>query len=334
LVYKTQVFLNHEGDLFRTRMTHSLEVAQLGRSIARALNLNEDLVEAIALAHDLGHTPFGHAGQDALNECMAPYGGFEHNLQSLRVVDELEERYPAFNGLNLSFETREGILKHCARRNAELINAQEPNGIAARFLNGTQPSSEAQLCNLADAIAYNAHDIDDGVRSGLLTLEQLQDVSLFARYHAQTLAEYPNLQTQHPNTQGRRVLYETIRRMLSDQVYDVINATRTALQQHAPTSADEARQCPALVQFSAVMYEESKALKSFLFRNLYRHPQVMQTTDGARAMVQELFTVYLAKPQEMPPAYAQRSDVPRAVADYLSGMTDRFATREHARLTA
>jgi dGTPase len=325
LVYKTQVFLNHEGDLFRTRMTHSLEVAQLGRSIARALNLNEDLVEAIALAHDLGHTPFGHAGQDALNECMAPYGGFEHNLQSLRVVDELEERYPAFNGLNLSFETREGILKHCARRNAELINAQEPGGIAARFLNGTQPSLEAQLCNLADAIAYNAHDIDDGVRSGLLTIEQLQDVSLFARYHAQTLAEYPQLQ-------GRRVLYETIRRMLSDQVYDVINATRSALQQHAPASADEARQCPAIVQFSTAMHEESKALKSFLFRNLYRHPQVMQTTDGARAVVKDLFAIYLAQPQEMPAAYAQRSDVPRAVADYLSGMTDRFATREHIRL--
>ena len=334
LVYKTQVFLNHEGDLFRTRMTHSLEVAQLGRSIARALNLNEDLVEAIALAHDLGHTPFGHAGQDALNECMTPYGGFEHNLQSLRVVDELEERYPAFNGLNLSFETREGILKHCARRNAELINAQEPNGVAARFLNGTQPSLEAQLCNLADAIAYNAHDIDDGVRSGLLALDQLQDVSLFARYQAQTLLDYPHLQTQHPNAQGRRLLYETIRRMLSYQVYDVINATRAALDQHAPTSVDEARQCPALVQFSVAMHQESKALQSFLFRNLYRHPQVMQNTDGARAMVQELFAVYLGKPQEMPAAYAQRSDVPRAVADYLSGMTDRFATREHARLTA
>jgi len=325
LVYKTQVFLNHEGDLFRTRMTHSLEVAQLGRSIARALGLNEDLVEAIALAHDLGHTPFGHAGQDALNECMAAYGGFEHNLQSLRVVDELEERYPAFNGLNLSFETREGILKHCARRNAELLNAQEPGGIAARFLNGTQPSLEAQLCNLADAIAYNAHDIDDGVRSGLLTLDQLQDVSLFARYHAQTLAEYPKLQ-------GRRVLYETIRRMLSDQVYDVINTSRTAIDTHAPASADDARQCPSLVQFSAAMHEESKALKSFLFRNLYRHPQVMQTTDGARAVVQELFAIYLAEPQEMPASYAQRDDVPRAVADYLSGMTDRFATREHARL--
>jgi dGTPase len=327
LVYKTQVFLNHEGDLFRTRMTHSLEVAQLGRSIARALGLNEDLVEAIALAHDLGHTPFGHAGQDALNECMAPYGGFEHNLQSLRVVDELEERYPAFNGLNLSFETREGILKHCARRNAELINAQEPEGVAARFLNGTQPSLEAQLCNLADAIAYNAHDIDDGVRSGLLSLEQLQEVSLFARYHAQTLVEYPDLQ-------GRRVLYETIRRMLSDQVYDVISATRVALAPHAPASADAARQCPPLVQFSAPMYEESKALKSFLFSNLYRHSQVMKTTEGARVVVQDLFLSYLNQPQEMPAAYAQRADRPRAVADYLSGMTDRFATREHARLMA
>ncbi|MBU3647459.1 MAG: deoxyguanosinetriphosphate triphosphohydrolase, partial [Limnohabitans sp.] len=310
-----------------TRMTHSLEVAQLGRSIARALGLNEDLVEAIALAHDLGHTPFGHAGQDALNECMAPYGGFEHNLQSLRVVDALEERYPAFNGLNLSFETREGILKHCARRNAELLNAQEPGGIAARFLNGTQPSLEAQLCNLADAIAYNAHDIDDGVRSGLLTLEQLQDVSLFARYCLQTLAEYPQLQ-------GRRVLYETIRRMLSDQVYDVITATRVALAQHSPASADNARQCPPLVQFSVAMYEESKALKSFLFRNLYRHPQVMDTTDWARDVVRSLFDIYLSKPHEMPSAYAQQTDVPRAVADYLSGMTDRFATREHARLVA
>jgi dGTPase len=327
LVYKTQVFLNHEGDLFRTRLTHSLEVAQLGRSIARSLGLNEDLVEAIALAHDLGHTPFGHAGQDALNECMAPYGGFEHNLQSLRVVDELEESYPEFNGLNLSFETREGILKHCARRNAEAINAKEPDGVAARFLNGTQPSLEAQLCNVADAIAYNAHDIDDGVRSGLLTLEQLQDVPLFARYHAQTLSAYPSLQ-------GRRVLFETIRRMLSDQVYDVITATRAALDHHTPASSDEARQCPPLVKFSTAMHEESKALKAFLFRHLYRHPQVMKNTDGARDMVQDLFVFYLDKPQDMPLAYAQRTDVPRAVADYLSGMTDRFATREHARLTA
>ena len=327
LVYKTQVFLNHEGDLFRTRLTHSLEVAQLGRSIARALGLNEDLVEAIALAHDLGHTPFGHAGQDALNACMAEHGGFEHNLQSLRVVDELEERYPSFDGLNLSFETREGILKHCARRNAELVEAQEPGGVARRFLDGTQPSLEAQLCNLADAIAYNAHDIDDGVRSGLLTMEQMQEVPLFARYHAQTLA-------QHPQLQGRRVLYESIRRMLSDQVYDVIAATREALAQHQPDSVDAARQCPPLVRFSAAMHADSRALKSFLFRNLYRHPQVMQTTDWARQVVSDLFAIYVARPHEMPAAYAARADVPRAVADYLSGMTDRFATREHTRLSA
>ena len=332
LVYKTQVFLNHEGDLFRTRMTHSLEVAQLGRSIARALGLNEDLVEAIALAHDVGHTPFGHAGQDALNACMADHGGFEHNLQSLRVVDELEERYPAFNGLNLSFETREGILKHCARRNAELIEASEPNGVASRFLQGTQPSLEAQLCNLADSIAYNAHDIDDGVRSGLLSLEQLQDVPLFARHQQQTLEAFPHLSSDDEAVNGRRLLYETIRRMLSEQVFDVIRATQAALQQHAPHSADEARLCPPLLQFSAEMENASQTLKTFLLRNLYRHPQVMQTTDWARQVVRELFEAYIAQPQEMPRAFAQRHSLPRAVADYLSGMTDRFATREHARL--
>jgi dGTPase len=325
LVYKTQVFLNHEGDLFRTRMTHSLEVAQLGRSIARALGLNEDLVEAIALAHDLGHTPFGHAGQDALNECMAEHGGFEHNLQSLRVVDELEERYPTFNGLNLSFETREGILKHCSRRNAELLEQQDPGGVALRFLQGTQPSLEAQLCNLADAIAYNAHDIDDGVRSGLLTLDQLQEVSLFARFHAQTVAEFPGLAT-------RRQLFETIRRMLSEQVYDVISATRAALLRVAPSSVDDVRCSEPLVRFSPAMHAESQTLKSFLFRNLYRHPQVMNNTDGAKAMVQDLFVLYVSQPQEMPVAYAQRPNRQRAVADYLAGMTDRFASREHARL--
>src|SRR5438105_7704485 len=207
LVYKTQVFLNHEGDLFRTRLTHSIEVAQLARSIARPLGLNEDLVEAIALAHDLGHTPFGHAGQDALHECMRDHGGFEHNLQSLRVVDELEERYPRFDGLNLTFETREGILKHCSRANAQKLEAQEPGGVARRFLDRTQPGLEAQLCNIADEIAYNAHDIDDGVRSGLITLEQLEGVALFEAFRAQALRE-------HPTLQGRRGLYEAIRRML------------------------------------------------------------------------------------------------------------------------
>ena len=326
LVYKTQVFLNHEGDLFRTRLTHSLEVAQLGRSMARALGLNEDLVEAIALAHDLGHTPFGHAGQDMLNECMAEHGGFEHNLQSLRVVDELEERYPAFNGLNLSFETREGILKHCSRRNAEQLNAREPQGVAQRFLDNTRPSLEAQLCNLADEIAYNAHDIDDGVRSGLLSLAQLQKVELVERYRHQTLSEFPALQ-------GRRLLYETIRRMLSDQVYDVIDATRSAIDQAGVDSLDAVRAAPTLVCFSPRMRDQSRELKRFLFANLYRHPQVMHTTDQARQVVRELFAAYVSRPQDMPADFARRVDTHQAVADYIAGMTDRFAVREHERLT-
>lgn len=330
LVYKTQVFLNHEGDLFRTRLTHSLEVAQLGRSMARPLGLNEDLVEAIALAHDLGHTPFGHAGQDALNACMTPHGGFEHNLQSLRVVDTLEERYPAFDGLNLSFETREGILKHCSRRNAELLDAAEPGGVARRFLDRTQPSLEAQLCNLADAIAYNAHDIDDGVRSGLISLTQLQALDLFERHRRQALAEHPDLEQPQ---RARRLLYEAIRRMLSEQVYDLIDATRSALERVQPGSADQARQAGPLVRFSPAMHAQSTQLKQFLFAQLYRHPQVMRTTAQAQTMVRELFEAYMAQPSAMPASYAAQDDRPRAVADYIAGMTDRFATREHERLT-
>ena len=328
LVYKTQVFLNHEGDLFRTRMTHSLEVAQLGRSIARALGLNEDLVEAIALAHDLGHTPFGHAGQDALNDCMAAHGGFEHNLQSLRVVDELEERYPEFDGLNLSFETREGILKHCSRSNAEALEQAEPGGVGRRFLDRTQPSLEAQLCNLADAIAYNAHDVDDGVRSGLLTWEQLGAVELFEHYRLQALQDHPAL-SQRP----RRLLYESIRRMLSDQVYDVIDTTRDALVQAGVSNADDVRRAPPLVRFSADMKAKSGALKQFLFASLYRHPKVTDTTDRARQVVQDLFEIYTRLPSEMPVDFACREDLHRSVADYIAGMTDRYALREHERLT-
>ena len=341
LVYKTQVFLNHEGDLFRTRLTHSLEVAQLGRSIARSLGFNEDLVEAIALAHDLGHTPFGHVGQDALNECMAEHGGFEHNLQSLRVVDQLEERYPQFDGLNLTFETREGILKHCSRSNAELIEAQEPGGVGRRFLDRTQPSLEAQLCNLADEIAYNAHDIDDGVRSGLITLEQLAAVPMFEAYRQEALTAHPQL--DQPEA-GRRLLYESIRRMLSAQVYDVIAATQARLDDSRPDSPDAVRQLPAQLSFSADMRERSVVLKKFLFQNLYRHPQVMQTTGQARQVIQELFKCYREAPQEMQAGHAARarlaqtqdaaaSSVSRVVADYIAGMTDRYASREHERLT-
>lgn len=336
LVYKTQVFLNHEGDLFRTRLTHSLEVAQLGRSIARSLRLNEDLVEAIALAHDLGHTPFGHAGQDALNDCLRCVSptdpanadgswGFEHNLQSLRVVDELEERYPAFDGLNLCFETREGVLKHCSRSNALRLEQQEPGGVASRFLNGGSPSLEAQLCNLADEIAYNAHDIDDGVRSGLLSMEQLAEVELFDHYRRQAL-------DAHPRLGGRRLLFEAIRLMLSEQVYDVIDTTRARIAASGVTDVQGVREGPTLVAFSDNMRQHTQQLKTFLLRNLYRHPQVMETTHRARQVVTDLFERYMESPSEMPEAHVGRQHRARAVADYIAGMTDRFAIREHERL--
>jgi dGTPase len=328
LVYKTQVFLNHEGDLFRTRLTHSLEVAQLGRSMARMLGLHEDLVEAIALAHDLGHTPFGHAGQDALNLCMKDAGGFEHNLQSLRVVDGLEHRYPEFDGLNLCFETREGILKHCSQANALRLNQAEPQGVAQRFIDGTQPSLEAQLCNLADSIAYNAHDIDDGVRSGLLALDQMKDSPLFSGYLRAVMQEHPHLET-HP----RRWLYEATRRMLSDQVHDVVQATRTAIEDAGVVSIDQVRHSLPLVRFSADMHRQSTELKRFLFQHLYRHAQVTRMTDLARQVVIDLFQAYQNDPAQMRAEFTQRPDTQRAISDYIAGMTDRFAQREHQRLT-
>ncbi len=348
LVYKTQVFLNHEGDLFRTRLTHSLEVAQLGRSIARSLGLHEDLVEAIALAHDLGHTPFGHAGQDALNACLhqfapdvedpdgwcdprtphEPSGGFEHNLQSLRVVDELEQRYADFNGLNLCFETREGILKHCSRANALWLEGREPGGVGQRFLSGQSPSLEAQLANLADEIAYNAHDIDDGVRSGLLSLEQLQGLELFERHCLAVRQRYPALQ-------GKRLLYESIRRMLTEQVYDVIASSRAALAAAGVQTLADVRAQPVLLHFSSDMRQQSSALKRFLMSHLYRHPQVMVQTERARQVVTELYLIYHQAPEELPqPADAAAPlSLCRRVADHIAGMTDRYAIREHTRLT-
>jgi dGTPase len=322
LVYKTQVFLNHEGDLFRTRMTHSLEVAQLSRSMARALGLDEDLVEAIALAHDLGHTPFGHAGQDALNaalrELTPGHGGFEHNLQSLRVVDSLEERYPEFDGLNLTLATREGILKHCSAKDAARLEAAEPGGVAQRFVTKQQPSLEAQLVNLADEMAYNAHDIDDGVRSGLIVIEALLALPLFERFHSQVKNEYPALQ-------GRRLLSEIIRRLLSAQVFDVIDQTRKCISQHGIAREEDVRQVPHLVSFSPELAAQVQQIKSWLFKHLYRHSQVITKMDEAQGMVRALFSAYLQNPTLMPTAYAQQPQLPRAISDYIAGMTDRFA---------
>jgi dGTPase len=331
LVYKTQVFVNHEGDLFRTRLTHSLEVAQLGRSIARTLRLNEDLVEAIALAHDLGHTPFGHAGQDALDACMKLHGGFEHNLQSLRVVDQLEQRYPRFDGLNLTLETREGILKRCSMALAIRMEAREPGGPARRIVAGEQPSLEAQLVNLADEMAYNVHDIDDGLRSGLLCMAQLEQLPLFALHRDAALAEHPQLGTGPQ----RRLLAETLRRMLAVQVNDVIGATRAALQARVPADAREVQALPPLVQFTPALRADVTALKRFLFAALYRHPQVARTTARAREVVRTLFTAYTDSPEELPEEHRLvHSQIgARALADYIAGMTDRFAAREFARLT-
>lgn len=329
LVYKTQVFLNHEGDLFRTRLTHSLEVAQIARSIARGLGLHEDLVEAIALAHDLGHTPFGHAGQDALNECLAQAdpggGGFEHNLQSLRVVDQLEDSYPTHPGLNLCFETREGVLKHCSRNNARRLEDAHPDGIARRFLTGGQPSLEAQLCNLADEIAYNAHDVDDGVRSGLLSVEQVSKAALFEQYFSEATGAFPDLA-------GRRLILECVRRMLSAQIRDVQGESARRLESCGAASTDDVRKAEPLIAFSAPMRELGNQLKRFLWGNLYRHPQVTEQTDMAKQVVRELFHAYWTDPRLIPNAPVEAPGA-RAIADYIAGMTDRFALREHQRLT-
>jgi dGTPase len=331
LEYKTQVFLNHEGDLFRTRLTHSIEVAQIARSIARALRLNEDLTEAIALAHDLGHTPFGHSGQDALNECMAVHGGFEHNLQSLRVVDELEQRYAAFDGLNLCFETREGILKHCAPVHARALGA-----LGARFLDGGQPSLEAQVANLADEIAYGNHDVDDGLRSGLLTPDQLQAVPLFARHADAVRARYPGLER-------RRLVAETVRAMINEQVTDLLDETRrriasAGLAADGPVPGTERalRRLPALVAFTPAMQAAIRELKAFLMRALYRHPQVVERMEHAQQVVRDLFAAYSNDAGRLPDDHRQRFDAmgPRAIADYIAGMTDRYALREHQRLRA
>ena len=322
LEYKTQVFVNHEGDLFRTRLTHSIEVAQIARGIGRALRLNEDIVEAISLAHDLGHAPFGHAGQDALNDCMRDYGGFEHNLQSLRIVDQLEERYAAFNGLNLCFETREGIVKHCSLEKARTLGE-----LGERFLNGTRPSLEAQICNLADQIAYNNHDVDDGLRSGLLSLEQLEGVSLFACHVGE-------VKRKNPALLGRRLVHETIRRMINALVCDLIETTAANVAREQPEGLSDIRACQPLVASSEELRESQCELKQFLRKNLYQHYQVLRMTSKAHRIVKDLFGAFFSDPRMLPPQYQDEADQARGVADYVAGMTDRYAMKEHQRLFA
>jgi dGTPase len=331
LVYKTQVFVNHEGDLYRTRVTHSIEVAQIARSVAVALRVNEALTEAICLAHDLGHTPFGHAGQDALNECMREYGGFEHNLQSLRVVDELEERYAEFPGLNLTFECREGILKHCS-----LNNARELGELGERFIKRQQPGLEAQIANLADEIAYNNHDVDDGIRAQLLDLAGLREVRLFRRQYDAVAAQYPQLGE-------RRVIHETIRRMINYIVLDFIRTTQAQLDAARPRTIDEVRAQPqVLAMLSESCREEHLELKAFLREHVYRHYKVLRMTTKARVVVQELFEAFFKDLSLMPPEHRAQSlqgeaahgvaGRARGVADYIAGMTDRYAILEHRRL--
>jgi dGTPase len=331
LVYKTQVFVNHEGDLYRTRLTHSIEVAQIARTIARALRLNETLAEAICLAHDLGHTPFGHAGQDALDDCMKPYGGFEHNLQSLRVVDELEERYAAFPGLNLMFETREGILKHCS-----LNNARQLGELGERFIKRRQPTLEAQIANLADEIAYNNHDLDDGLRAELIDLDGLRHVPLFRRQHDAVIALYPQLQ-------DRRLIHEVVRRMINYVVTDLVETTEAAIRDAGPAGVDDVRAHPkALVQFSETVAAEHLELKHYLRDHVYRHYRVLRMTNKANAVIRSMFDAFFSRPELLPDEHHQaardleaesgENGRARAVADYIAGMTDRYAIVEHERL--
>ena len=331
LEYKTQVFVNHEGDLFRTRLTHSLEVAQIARSVARTLMLNEDLCETISLAHDLGHTPFGHAGQDALNECMRDHGGFEHNLQSLRVVDELEDKYAGFRGLNLCFETREGILKHCSTKNARHLG-----DVGQRFLDRSQPGLEAQIANLADEIAYNNHDIDDGLRAGLLGIEQLRQVELFRSHHDLAMSA-------HPKMSAKQERHETIRRIINTLTTDLIETSRDRIQAAAPTSIDEVRAQPGpLVGYSDEIRRQNLQLKQFLRESMYMHHQVYRVMSKARSVIRDLFGALFEDPRLMPPEFYDQSRQreqklgesgrARTVADYIAGMTDRYALDEHERL--
>lgn len=328
LEYKTQVFLNHVGDMFRTRLTHSIEVAQIGRTISRALQLNEDLTEAVCLAHDLGHTPFGHAGQEQLNQCMQEFGGFEHNLQSLRVVDVLENQYAEFSGLNLMYETREGILKHCSRAKAGSLGS-----IGQRFLNRQQPCLEAQIADIADQIAYNNHDVDDGLRSGLITLAQLGSCTLFAREHAWVIQRWSSLTE-------KRLVHEIKRRMITCLVEDLISTSQANLSSLDPLTIGDIRQLDRpLICLSDVVQSQNKELNKFLYNNLYQHPKVQDMNREAKDVIRYLFDEFMSKSNLLPEAiqkkiFLDKSEQGKAtmIADYIAGMTDRFAFTEFERI--
>lgn len=323
LEYKTQVFINHEGDLFRTRLTHSLEVAQIGRSVANALQLNQDLVEAICLAHDLGHTPFGHSGQEVLNKCMQGHGGFEHNLQSLRIVDQLEECYADFNGLNLCFETRSGILKHC-----NIATARTLGDVGLRFVENRSPSLEAQLANVADELAYNYHDIDDGLRAGLLNLSQLTEVEILKINLLMVQKKYPKLM-------GRRLEKELIRHLINATIDDLI--TNSLVNINSKIDSDLSNQTSKIniISYSKEMGQNQHLLKKFLSKNLYYHQRVIEFRFKTENILRSLFNAYIDEPNLLPAQYQNHLAVDskhRVVADYLSGMTDRYAFRQYNHL--
>ena len=332
LEYKTQVFVNHVGDMFRTRLTHSIEVAQIGRTISRSLQLNEDLTEAVCLAHDLGHTPFGHAGQDELNLCMKEFGGFEHNLQSLRVVDVLEEKYAEFTGLNLMYETREGILKHCSRSKAKELGA-----IGQRFLDKLQPSLEAQVADIADQIAYNNHDVDDGLRAGLITFEQLAECELFSRELTAVTNKYPTLS-------DKRMIHEVIRRMINTLVSDLISNSQENIDSLDPQTIDDIRGAGKhLVKLSDSVATQNLELKRFLNKHLYKHDKVEKMSTDAKQVIRQLFDRFMSEqtllPEDVQKSIANyekeqgKSGKARVIADYIAGMTDRFAFAEFDRIS-
>jgi dGTPase len=337
LQYKTQVFVYHEGDHYRTRLTHSLEVAQIARSVSRSLGLNEDLAEALALGHDLGHTPFGHAGEEALGAVMEPFGGFDHNEQSLRILTTLERHYAGFDGLNLTWETLEGTVKHngplTGRAGAKALPPTFAAYVARHDLElATWPGAEAQVAAMSDDIAYNNHDIDDGLRAGLFTVKDLDEVPLVGPV-------FRDVQTRHPGLDEPRLIHESIRRVIDRMVTDLVGETERRLAEARVKTADDVRHLgAAAVGFSDTMKANDAALKGFLFERMYRHYRVNRMASKARRIVQELFQLLLAEPQCLPTEWRHQADgagrpkTARVVADYIAGMTDRYALDEHFRL--